>query len=116
MIWLWLSAAAMAATAFFHSRLGEKRMVQPLLALNQGALADPRIRRIVRFAWHATSVLMLLSAVTVAWPGTPRAVVAIIGGCWLATGLCNAAYLNGRHIVWLFLSTSGVLALIGAFA
>ncbi|WOF45175.1 hypothetical protein KNJ79_10010 [Sphingopyxis indica] len=116
MTWLWLSAAAMAATAFFHSRLGEKRMVRPLLALNAGVTTDPRIRRIIRFAWHATSVLMLLSAITVAWPGTPRAVVAIIGGGWLATGLVNAAYLSGRHIVWLFLSTAGALALIGVFA
>jgi len=115
-IWLWLSAAAMAATAAFHSRLGERRMVRPLLALDQGVTADPRVRRIIRFAWHATSVLMLLSAVTVAWPGTPRGLIAIIGGGWLATGLVNAAYLKGRHIVWPFLTGAGALALIGAIA
>ena len=39
MIWLWLSAAFMATTALVHGALGEKRLIQPLLELNQGIMA-----------------------------------------------------------------------------
>ncbi len=116
MSWLWLSAAFMVTTAAVHSFLGYRRMIAPLLLSKAGPLADPLARRIVRFAWHATSVLMLISAMTVAWTGTPAPLVAAIGGAWLVTGLFNAAYTRGRHIAWPALSGAGILALIGALA
>ena len=74
MIWLWLSAAFMVTTAGVHSVLGYRRMIVPLLRGEAGPLADALTRRIIRFAWHATSVLMLISAAAVAgrtitcWP------------------------------------------------
>ena len=37
-------------------------LIVPLLRSGEGMLADALVRRIVRFAWHATSVLMLVSA------------------------------------------------------
>lgn len=116
MIWLWLSAAFMVTTAGVHSVLGYRRLIVPMLRRNVGPLADPLSRRIVRFAWHATSVLMLISAAAVAWPGTPNALLIVIGGGWLATGLFNAAYTKSRHIAWPALSGAGILALIGALA
>ena len=45
MIWLWLSAAFMATTALVHGALGEKRLIQPLLALDQGIMAVDLARR-----------------------------------------------------------------------
>lgn len=116
MIWLWLSAGAMVIAAFVHSVLGARRLLAPLLEARHGILGDDQPRRVVRFAWHATSVLMLVSAAAVAWPGTPRSLISLIGGAWLATGLFNAAYTRGRHIAWPVLSAAGVLALIGAMA
>lgn len=116
MIWLWLSAAFMVTTAGVHSVLGYRRLIVPLLHSAAGPLADPLSRRIIRFAWHATSVLMLISAAAVAWPGTPNGLLIVIGGGWLATGLFNAAYTKGRHIAWPALSGAGILALIGALA
>jgi hypothetical protein len=113
-IWLWLSAAFMVTTAGVHSVLGYRRLIVPLL--RAGPLADPLTRRIIRFAWHATSVLMLISAAAVAWPGTPNGLLIAIGSGWLATGLANAVYTRGRHIAWPALSGAGIFALIGALA
>src|SRR3546814_6642488 len=99
-IWLWLSAGAMVTAALVHSVLGYRRLVVPLLRCGQGRLADAPIRRIIRFAWHATAVLMLISAATVTWPGTPKGLLAVIGADWLATGVFNEVYTKGRHIAW----------------
>ncbi|HMO74268.1 MAG TPA: hypothetical protein PKD99_11940 [Sphingopyxis sp.] len=104
----------MTASALTHSILGEKRLIGPLLRINRGILSTELPRRVFRFAWHATAVLMLLSAAAVAWPGTPRALALVIGVGWMATGLFNAAYTGGRHIIWPFLTISGALAVIGA--
>src|SRR3546814_7556663 len=72
--------------------------------------------RIIRFAWHATAVLMLISAATGTWPGTPKGLLAVIGAAWLATGVFNAVYTKGRHIAWPALSAAGLFALIGALS
>lgn len=116
MIWLWLSAAFMVTTAGVHSVLGYRRLIVPLLRRREGPLSDALTRRIIRFAWHATSVLMLISAAAIAWPETPNGLLIVIGGAWLATGLFNAAYTKGRHIAWPALSGAGIFALIGALA
>src|SRR3546814_6894266 len=84
----------MVTTAGVHSVLGYRRMIVPLLRHEAGPLADPLTRRIIRFAWHATSVLMLISAAAVAWPGTPVSLLIVIGAGWLASGLFDAAYTN----------------------
>ncbi len=116
MNWLWLSAALMVLAAVVHSLLGYRRLIQPLLQSGQGLLGDETVRRILHFAWHATAVLMLISAAAVAWPGTPKGLLIIIGGAWLATGLVDAVYTKGRHIAWPVLSGAGIFALVGALA
>ncbi len=116
MIWLWLSAAFMATTALVHGALGEKRLIQPLLALDQGIMAVDLARRVFRFAWHAMSVLMLVSAASVVWPGTPRELILLIGAAWTAVGLVDGLYTRGRHIGWPILTASGVFAMLGAAA
>ncbi len=116
MIWLWLSAAFMATTALVHGALGERRLIQPLLQLDQGIMAVDLARRVFRFAWHAMSLLMLVSAATVVWPGTPRDLILLVGVAWTAVGLADAIYTRGRHIGWPILTTSGVFAILGAMA
>lgn len=116
MIWLWLSAAFMATTALVHGALGEKRLIQPLLALDQGIMAVDLARRVFRFAWHAMSLLMLVSAATVVWPGTPHGLILLVGAAWVAVGLADAFYTRGRHIGWPILTASGVFAVLGAAA
>jgi hypothetical protein len=113
-IWLWLSAALMVTTAIVHGLLGEKRLVQPLMMLDQGVLGVDLARKVFRLAWHALSLLMLVSAASVVWPGTPRELILLIGAAWTATGLFDAVYTRGRHIGWPFLTASGAFALLGA--
>lgn len=116
MIWLWLSAAFMATTALVHGLLGERRLIQPLLTLDQGVMRVDLARKVFRLAWHALSLLMLVSAASVVWPGTPRGLILVIGAAWTATGLFDAVYTRGKHIGWPFLTGSGIFALIGALA
>ena len=114
MIWLWLSAVCMATTAIVHGVLGERRLIGPLLLLDQGLMGVELARKVIRLAWHALSLLMLVSAVSVIWPGTPRGLILLIGAAWTATGLFDAVYTRGRHIGWPFLTASGLFALLGA--
>lgn len=116
MNWLWLSAACMATTALVHSVLGERRLIQPLLTLDQGVMGVELARRVFHFAWHAMAVLMLISAALVVWPETPRGLILLTGCAWTAVGLFDALYTRGRHIGWPVLTASGVFALLGAAA
>lgn len=116
MTWLWLSAACMATTALVHGALGEKRLIQPLMMLDDGIMGVDLARKVFRFAWHAMSVLMLVSAAVVLWPGTPRGLILLTGAAWTAVGLFDAVYTRGRHIGWPILTASGVFALMGAAA
>jgi hypothetical protein len=110
---LQLSAAAMALTAIAHSIVGEKRLVGPLLALKLSLLSGYR-PSLVRFAWHFTSLLMIATALLVAWPGTPTPLVKMTGILWLIAGGFDAILTRGRHIGWPLISAAGVLALVGA--
>lgn len=114
MIWLWLSAAFMVTTAAVHGFLGEKRLIQPLMMLDQGIMGVDLARRVFRFAWYAMSVLMLVCAAVVIWPGTPRGLILLTGAAWTAVGLFDAVYTRGRHIGWPVLTASGVFAILGA--
>jgi hypothetical protein len=113
-IWLWLSAAFMAATAVVHGYLGERRLIGPLMTLHHGVMGVDLARKVFRLAWHALSLLMLVSAASVVWPDTPRGLILLIGAAWTGTGLLDAIYTRGRHIGWPFLTASGLFALLGA--
>ena len=116
MIWLRLAAATMIAVAFVHAIIGERRLIGPLLASNSGVMAVPQARQVMRFAWHMTSMLMILCGVVVAWPGTDQVLIAIIGAAWLGAGLFDAGLTRGRHIGWPFLTAAGAFALVGSAA
>jgi hypothetical protein len=109
---LTLSAVAMAFTGVAHSYVGEKRLIGPLLALKIDLLSGYRAN-LVRFAWHFTSVLMIVTAFVVAWPGTPVPLIKITGAMWLIAGVGDAIMTRGKHIGWPLLSAAGVLALVG---
>lgn len=116
MNWLWLSAGTMVLVAIVHAVLGERRLIGPQIAAGQGVMANPLARQVTRFAWHLTSVLMVLSALTVAWPGTAPMLIAIIGVGWLLSGLVDGIATRGRHVGWPLLSAAGIFALLGSWA
>lgn len=109
---LTLSAVAMAFTGLAHSYVGEKRLIGPLLAQGIELLSGYRAN-LVRFAWHFTSLFMILDALVVAWPGTPVPLIKITGAMWLIAGVADAVMTRGKHIGWPLLSVAGILALLG---
>ena len=106
------AAILMMATALLHSVLGERRLIRPLLALETGIMASSLARRVLRFAWHLTSALMLACAFATLWPATPAPVLAAIGLAWLVPGILDAMYTRGRHIGWPLLVAAGALPLL----
>ncbi|HZG47264.1 MAG TPA: hypothetical protein VEZ41_13525 [Allosphingosinicella sp.] len=97
-------------TGAIHSVLGERKLLRPLMG--GGAFtAAPRAGRAVRFTWHLATLLMVLTALTVAWPGTPLPIVVLIGVAYLALGLLSLWMTKGRHISGPMFATAGLFAL-----
>ena len=105
------SGFLIAITGAIHSVLGERRLIGPLFEKNFFA-ASPRAGRAIRFTWHLATLLMVLTALTVAWPGTPIALLKAIGAAYLLLGLLSLAMTRGKHISGPLFTASGVLALI----
>ena len=116
MIWLYLSAFAMIVTAVIHSVAGEKMILAPLLSGSDPTVRHPRKSKVIRSAWHLTSLFMLMTAAVVAWNGTPAGLVLLIGGSWLLVGVFSLVTSRGKHVGWPTLSASGIFAIIGAMA
>ena len=110
---LTISAVLMVLTAIAHSFVGEKRLIGPLLAQQIELLAGFRAN-LVRFAWHFTSLLMIVTALLVAWPGSPASLIRITGAVWLFAGISDVILTRGKHIGWPLLCAAGGLALLGA--
>ena len=108
-----ISATAMILTAIAHSAVGERRLIGPLLAREIDLLSGYRAS-LVRFAWHFTSLLMVVTALFVAWPGSPVPLIRITGAMWLLAGVLDAILTRGKHIGWPLLSAAGLLSLFGA--
>ena len=94
-----LAAALACGIAAGHSYLGERYVLMRLFR-REGVL--PRLfgselytRRVLRFAWHITSVAWIgLAAATLA---PPRVVVALT---FLASALVSFVGARGRHYSW----------------
>ena len=106
------SATLIVATAAIHSIRGERRVISRVRSIDPGVL-DRRLGRMLTFTWHLASVYMLLTAATVAWPGSPRTLVRLIGATYLALGVIALWKSRGRHVSGPLFSGAGVLALIG---
>ena len=59
-----------------------------------------------------STLLMVLTALTVAWPGTPSIIVKLIGAAYLGLGLLSLWMTRGRHISGPLFTAAGLLALI----
>lgn len=105
------SAALIVATAAIHSVLGERRVISRVRSIDPAVLS-PRLARMLAFTWHVASVYMLLTAATVAWPGSPRSLVRLIGATYLALGFIALWRSRGRHVSGPLFTGAGVLALV----
>lgn len=98
-----------AAAGLIHSILGERRIMTRIRAMET---IDPRARRALGFTWHLGGLMMLLTGLTIAWPGTPEALVRIFGVTYLALGILSLKMTRGRHISGPLFTSGGLLALV----
>lgn len=115
-LFIYLAAATICVTAIIHSLLGEQKLIQPVLTLRDGPLQFSLARQLIRFAWHFTSVLMLVTAailLLIADMSAPpaRALIGVIGFAYFCVGIFDGILTKGKHIGWWFLTASGGLAL-----
>ncbi len=115
MMWFYLSAVLMTATAVIHSVAGEKRLIGPLIAKGQSAIPTEQGQKIMRSAWHLTSAFMLSNAFVIAWPDTAPSLKILIGAFWLLIGSFSLIASRGKHVGWPTLTGAGIAALIGSW-
>jgi uncharacterized membrane protein HdeD (DUF308 family) len=116
---LYAAAVLAVAVAVTHSLLGERYLIGPILAeAAPGAivLRSRRSRRILRFAWHLTSLSWIaegaLFAIAASMPpAQSRPIAAVIGASFLLSAVISIAISRGRHVGWPMLAAVGLEAL-----
>jgi len=114
---LFFAAALLIAVTAMHSILGELRLIQPILRLeNLPVILGSRqnTRATIRFAWHITSLFWLgLAALLVRLQMSTIDLAAwLLWGVTIAFALSGAAALiasRGRHMSWVFFFPIAVL-------
>jgi len=97
-----------AATGLVHSVLGQRRIMSRVAT--NGSL-DPRIKRALGFTWHLAGLLMVVTGLTVGWPGTPAQLIDVIGVIYVGLGILSLWMTRGRHISGPMFTLGGLLAL-----
>lgn len=111
------AALATLLTAFAHSFFGEKRLITPLVASNEGVMSRLLAKQVVRYAWHLTSLLWIgQSLLLLRAAANPQyfdpALVAGIGILYIGVGLFDAVATRGKHIGWPLLTAIGIFSLL----
>ncbi len=112
-----LSAGMLVLTAAVHSVLGERRLIGPLLLLQDGVLAFPLARFLVRTVWHVMSLTFVIIAIgLIASLSRPElAATALLWGTAIGiggAGLYDAVGSRGQHIGWPMLVLTAIFALL----
>ena len=116
---LWPAAGLLIFMGFAHSYLGEKYILRRLLALpNLPLLRHDRgyTERLIRYAWHITSMYFWASAVILAAialkPGETRTIGIVLAAVFFLSGAITLAT-GPRHPAW---SLFYIAAALTAFA
>lgn len=106
---IWIAVALLVVVAIAHSVLGEKFLISPLIASSDWrlpVLSRAYANRLLRFAWHLT---------TIAWVGLAIALAGVpIDYVFAAVALGSAAWILVMlpgHVAWPALLTAGLLVL-----
>ena len=116
-IYLYTAAGLLVLTAFTHSWFGERRLIGPVVNSGVGVMKRDLARQVLRFAWHLTSGLWLVLAITLAHAamtgsGAGPVFIGLTGILHLGVGLFDAILTRGRHIGWPLLTLIGVFCLL----
>ena len=109
----YLAAALIVFAAVFHSLLGEKKLITPMLAVRDEFIQAPMTQVITRFGWHASSGFFLLTALIIVLPDCPYTLIWATGCLWFALGIVNLIIARAKHPGGYLLSAVGVLILTG---
>lgn len=128
-IFLLIAAAVLAAIGIMHTVVaewkGERRLVwqiQQLTLFESDDAKDRLAKRIVRLAWHATSLVWCGCAVVLAYvafveaTGPIIAVVRILSAVFLLHSVLSLAIARGRHASWLGFLIVGVSSFLGTIS
>ena len=128
-IFLLIAAAVLAAIGIMHTVVaewkGERRLVwriQQLTLFDSDDAKDLLAKRIVRLAWHATSLVWCGCAVVLAYvafveaTGPIIAVVRILSAVFLLHSVLSLAIARGRHASWLGFLIVGVSSFLGTIS
>ena len=117
---LYLAAAFAVACALTHSILGERRLIGPILgeaAPGAAVLKSRLARKILRLAWHVTSLSWIAQAavfvIVAALPADAqgRPIVVAIAASFIVMAAVSLVVSRGRHVGWPALAAVGVAAL-----
>jgi hypothetical protein len=105
---LLIAAVLTALIGLAHSWLGERLLLGPLFVpeARSGLLRSRYARRVLRLAWHVTSIawwtLAGIFAVLAPAPQAPPGgrILMVLAGGFLVTGLVVLAGSRGRHLAW----------------
>ena len=121
---LFLASLLLVGAGLAHSYLGERYILIPLLRRPD---ALPRLFggtdftvRVLRLAWHATSVAWWGFAAVLVLPAqgdaSPRHLAAVVAATFLLTGAMVLIGSRGRHLAWIVFLAVGAIGLYAALA
>jgi hypothetical protein len=111
-----IAALLSAMLAIGHSWLGERLILQPILGLDDlPKLSGSRrgMQKIVRFAWHITSVYFVAVAAILLYfsrTSAEPAVIKIISVTNIVCAVVTIAVSRGRHYAWVVFLAIGILS------
>jgi hypothetical protein len=109
-----ITALCLTVLAIFHSYLGERYLLQPLLRwpnFPRLAIGEPFAKGTLRFAWHLTSLAWLALAAMAIRGECSRVLLAIM---LALSGILAHAFTRGRHAAWAVFIVGAVAAATSA--
>lgn len=124
MILLYAAALLLIGTGIAHSLLGERyvlRRIERLENLPRLMLGGrEQMSRVLRFAWHITTVAWLGLATVLLLMAhdrlSHRNVSLVIAATFIVSALASGIPSRGRHLSWIFFLAIGLIALYEAAA
>ena len=114
------AAVIVLGVGIAHSWLGERYVLSRLLRrddLPKLLGGDWFMKRVLRFAWHLTSVAWwglgaVLLAIALAGPASVPPVLGVVSATFLIHAAVTAASSRGKHLAWIAFLVIGLLALV----
>jgi len=110
----WISALCLLGLAGFHSYLGERHLIGPLLrwpSFPRLAISERFAKGTLRFAWHLTSLAWIALAYMLVRGECSRGAVAVLLGL---SGVVAYGFTRGRHAAWAVFMVGAVAAAASA--